>query len=71
MQSLHHVLNQLNVLIVFFVFCCETCECTLFNLKMATNIINKIVLQDELLIILTVEIFHETQIKGHHIYKDI
>ena len=38
---------------------------------MAANIINKIVLQDELPIILTVEISHETQIKGHHIYKDI
>ena len=50
-------------------FCCETCECTLFYLKMAANIINKIVLQDELPIILTVEISHETQIKGHHVYK--
>ena len=48
-----------------------TCECTLFCLKMAANIINKIVLQDELTIILTVEISHETQIKGHHVYKDI
>ena len=38
---------------------------------MAANIINKIVLQDELPIILTVEISHETQIKGHHVYKDI
>ena len=38
---------------------------------MAANIINKIVLQDELTIILTVEISHETQIKGHHVYKDI
>ena len=45
-------------------------------LKMAENIINKIVLQDELpivltVIILTVEISHETQIKGHHVYKNI
>ena len=47
-----------------------TCECTLFCLKMAANIINKIVLQDELPIILTVEIPHQTQIKGHHVYKD-
>ena len=41
---------------------------------MAANIINKIVLQDELPIILTVEIslkWNETQIKGHHVYKDI
>ena len=38
---------------------------------MAANVINKIVLQDELPIILTVEISHETQIKGHHVYKDI
>ena len=38
---------------------------------MAANIINKIVLQDELPIILTVEISHETQIIGHHVYKDI
>ena len=38
---------------------------------MAANIINKIVLQDELPIILTVEISHETQIKGHHIYKEV
>ena len=38
---------------------------------MAANIINKIVLQDELPIILTVEISHETQIKGHHVYKYI
>ena len=38
---------------------------------MAANIINKIVLQDELTIIFTVEISHETQIKEHHIYKDI
>ena len=38
---------------------------------MAANIINKIVLQDELPIILTVEISHETQIKGHHVYKNI
>ena len=38
---------------------------------MAANFINKIVLQDELPIILTVEISHETQIKGHHVYKDI
>ena len=52
-------------------FCCETCECKLFYLKIAANIINKIVLQDELPIILTVEISHETQIKGHHVYKDI
>ena len=37
---------------------------------MAANIINKIVLQDERPIILTVEISHETQIQGHHIYKD-
>ena len=37
---------------------------------MPANIINKIVLQDELPIILTVEISHETQIKGHHVYKD-
>ena len=38
---------------------------------MAANIINKIALQDELPIILAVEISHETQIKGHHVYKDI
>ena len=38
---------------------------------MAANSINKIVLQDELPIILTVEIPYETQIKGHHVYKDI
>ena len=38
---------------------------------MAANIINKIVLQDELPIILTVEISHETEIKGHPVYKDI
>ena len=38
---------------------------------MAANIINKIVLQDELPIILTVEICDETQIKGQHVYKDI
>ena len=38
---------------------------------MAANIINKIVLQDELHIILTVKISHETQIKRHHGYKDI
>ena len=38
---------------------------------MAANIINKIILQDELPTILTVEISHETQIKGHHLYKDI
>ena len=37
---------------------------------MAANIIKKIVLQDELPIILTVKISHETQIKGHHVYKD-
>ena len=48
-----------------------TCECTLFCLKMAANIINKIVLEDELPIIFTVEIPHETQIKGHHMYKEI
>ena len=52
-------------------FCCETCECTLFYLKMAANIINKIALQDELPIILTVESSHETQIKRHHVNKDI
>ena len=38
---------------------------------MAENIIKKIVLQDELPIILAVEISHETQIKGHHVYKNI
>ena len=38
---------------------------------MAANIINKIVLQEELPIILTVEISHETQIKVHIVYKDI
>ena len=38
---------------------------------MAVNIIKKIVLQDELPIILTVEISHETQIKGHDVYKNI
>ena len=38
---------------------------------MAANIINKIALQDELPIILTVESSHETQIKRHHVYKDI
>ena len=38
---------------------------------MAENIINKMVLQDELPIILTVEISHETQIKVHHFYKNI
>ena len=37
---------------------------------MAENIINKIVIQDELPIILTVEISHENQIKGHHVYKN-
>ena len=35
------------------------------------DIINMILLQDELPIILTVEISHETEIKGHHVYKDI
>ena len=54
-----------------FVFCCEICECTLSYLKMVANIINKIVSQDELPITLTVEISHEAQIKGHHVYKDI
>ena len=38
---------------------------------MTANVINKIVLQDELPIILTVETSHETQIKEHHVYKDI
>ena len=38
---------------------------------MAANIINKIALQDELPIILTVQISHETQIKEHPVYKDI
>ena len=38
---------------------------------MAENIIKKIVLQDELPIILAVEISHGTQIKGHHVYKNI
>ena len=38
---------------------------------MTANIINKIVLQDELPIILTVETSHVTQIKEHHVYKDI
>ena len=38
---------------------------------MTANIINKIVLQDELSIILTVEISNETQIKEHHIYNDV
>ena len=38
---------------------------------MAANIINEIVLQDELPIIPTVEISHETQIKGNHVYQDI
>ena len=52
-------------------FCCETCECTLFYLKMAANIFNKIVWQDELPIILTVEISHQTQMKRHHVYIDI
>ena len=33
--------------------------------------INLIILQDELPIILTAEITHETQIKRHHIYKGI
>ena len=61
MQIIHHVLNYLNVCDVFFVFCCKTCECTLFYLKMAANIINKIVLQDAPPMILTVEISHETQ----------
>ena len=37
---------------------------------MAENIINKIVIQDELPIILAVEISHENQIKGHHVYKN-
>ena len=37
---------------------------------MAEIIINMIVLQDERPIILTVEITRETQIKGHHIYKN-
>ena len=38
---------------------------------MAESIIDVIVLQDELPSIPTAEITHETQIKGHHIYKDI
>ena len=38
---------------------------------MVANIINKIVLQDEPPIIFTVEISHESQINGHHVYKDI
>ena len=38
---------------------------------MAANIINKIVLQNELPFILAVEISLETEIKGHHVYKDI
>ena len=38
---------------------------------MAENIIDMIVLQDKLKIIPTVEITHETQIKGHHTYKSI
>ena len=38
---------------------------------LSENIINKIVLQDELPIILTVENAHESQIKGHDVYKDI
>ena len=54
-----------------FVFCCEICECTLSYLKMVANIINKIVSQNELPITLTVEISHEAQIEGHHVYKDI
>ena len=47
----------------------KNCECTLSYLKMTENIINMIVLQDELPILLAVEITHETQIKGHHIYS--
>ena len=38
---------------------------------MAENIISKNVLHHELPIIPTVEISHETQIKGHHVYKKI
>ena len=38
---------------------------------MVENIINKIASQDELPIIPTVEISQETQIKGHHVYKNI
>lgn len=38
---------------------------------MVENIINKIVLQDELSIILKVKISHETQIKVHYLYKNL
>ena len=38
---------------------------------MAENIISKNVLHHELPIIPTVEISHETQIKGRHVYKNI
>ena len=60
MQGLHHVLLSINR------------ECTLpYLCEMAESFINLIVLQDELPIILTAEITHKTQIKGHHIYKNI
>ena len=38
--------------------------------KMAGDMINKIVSQDELGIIFIVETSHETQIKGHYVYKN-
>lgn len=38
---------------------------------MVENIINKVVLQDELSIILKVKISHETQIKVHYLCKNI
>ena len=66
-QGLHHVLHKLNVLTMSSLYFVAKIVSTLSYLKLAENIIKKIVLQDELPIILTLEISHETQIKGHHV----
>ena len=42
-----------------------------YSMRMAENISSRIVLQDELPIALTVEIFHETQIKGSRISRNM
>jgi len=35
------------------------------------NFIENMILQDELPLIVTLEMFLKTEIKGHHVYKDI
>ena len=47
-------------------------QCVILSKNMVDkNTIEKVISQDDLPIILISQMFHKTEIKGHHVYEDI